>query len=222
VAADGRGIEAEPRANRGFDFGPEVRGVADGAGHFADRKIARGVAKAREVAAVRIKPIRKLQAKRDWLGVNAVRAPNLRRVLEFAGAALEDFSEAHKIVFDLARRFANHKRLRGVDDVVGSEAVMQPARGGRIADGFSDGHGEGDHVMTHAGFEFSDARDNSGIHTRTRANRFGGGARHDAALGKRFGGGELDFEPMPELAFLAPDAAHLFARVSRDQFGSFG
>jgi|HubBroStandDraft_6_1064221.scaffolds.fasta_scaffold234638_2 hypothetical protein len=96
---------------------------------------------------------------------------------------------------------------------------MQPARGSRIADRFTDGHGERDDVMTHARFEFGDARDDGRVHARALANRFGGGARHNAALGEHFSGGDFDFEPAPELAFFAPDAAHLFARISRNQFG---
>jgi hypothetical protein len=95
---------------------------------------------------------------------------------------------------------------------------MQPARGGGIADGFTDGYGECDDVMTHTRFEISDPHDDGGVDTRARSNRIGGGARYNATLGKRLGRGELDFKPASELAFFAPDAAHLFARVSRDQF----
>jgi hypothetical protein len=118
LRADGRGIEAEARANCGFDFRAEMRGVAHGAGHFADREITRGVTKAREIAAIGVKPIREFQTEGDGLGMNTVGAANLRRVLKLASAALENVAEADKIVFDLARRFANQKRLRGVDNIV--------------------------------------------------------------------------------------------------------
>ena len=91
---------------------------------------------------------------------------------------------------------------------------MQPARSSGIADGFTDRHGECDDVMTHAQFELGDARDDGGIDSRALANCVCGGTRHDAALRERFGGGDLDFKPAPELAFFAPDAAHLFARIS--------
>jgi hypothetical protein len=99
---------------------------------------------------------------------------------------------------------------------------MQPARRRGIADGFADGHRECDDVMAHARFEFGDAPDDGGVHARTLANRFGGGTRHNTAFCKRFGGGDLDFEPVPELAFFAPDAAHLFTRISRNQIGLLG
>jgi hypothetical protein len=219
LRTDRSGIETEARANRGFNFGTEMRRVADGAGHFSDSEIAGGVAESREVAAIGVKPIREFQAESNGLGVNAVSAADLRRVLKFARASFENFAKTHKIVLHLARGFANQKRLRSIHNIVGSEAVMQPARGGGIADGFTDGHRECDDVMPHAGFEFGDARDDCGIHASTLTNRIGRGTRHNAALGERFGGGEFDFEPVPELAFFAPDAAHLFARVSRDQFG---
>ena len=38
--------------------------------------------------------------------------------------------------------------------------------------------------------------------------------RHHAALGQRFRRGHFHFQPALEFAFLAPDAAHLFARIS--------
>ena len=52
--------------------------------------------------------------------------------------------------------------LRGIDHIVRSEAIVQPARGVGVAGGrhfFGDGGGEGDHVMLHARFNFVDAGD---------------------------------------------------------------
>jgi hypothetical protein len=47
------------------------------------------------------------------------------------------------------------ERLRGVDDVGGGEAVVQPAGVG--ADAFGDGGGEGDDVVADFGFDGVDA-----------------------------------------------------------------
>ena len=91
---------------------------------------------------------------------------------------------------------------------------MQPARGFGIGDRFLHGDGERDHVVTNFGFDFVDARD---VHARAFAQLRGGFARNDAGFGERFGGGELDFQPLLESVFLAPDAAHFRAGVSCDQ-----
>ena len=118
------------------------------------------------------------------------------------------------IFFDQLRGFADEQRLRGVHHVIRGEAVVQPARRFGIADRFLHGDGEGDHVMADFGFDFVDARDvNAGAFAQFR----GGFARHDACFGERFRGGQLDVQPLLELVFFAPDAAHFRARVSCDQ-----
>ena len=52
------------------------------------------VSKPRGVAAIFGVPVRDFQAEGDRLGVNAVRAADFRRVLEFPGALFEHFAEA--------------------------------------------------------------------------------------------------------------------------------
>ena len=91
---------------------------------------------------------------------------------------------------------------------------MQPARGFGIANRFADGHGERDHVVLHLGFKFRDALHHARIDARLLANFRGGRGRHDSRFGQRFRGGQLHFQPAAEFALLAPDPAHLFARVS--------
>ena len=112
------------------------------------------------------------------------------------------------------RGFANEQRLRRVHHVIGSEAVVQPARRFGIAHRFLDGDGERDHVVADLGFDFVDARH---IDARAFAQLRGGFARDDARFGERFRRGQLDVEPLPEFVLLAPDAAHLRTRVSCDQ-----
>ncbi len=73
---------------------------------------------------------------------------------------------------------------------------MQPARGGGIADRFADGHGEGDDVVLHAGFELMDLRD---IDFGASANRGSGILRDLARFGQGLRGCKLDFQPLGEL-----------------------
>src|SRR6202790_3258012 len=98
--------------------------------------------------------------------MNAVRSADLWSIAELVGAHVEQLRKQKQSSFDDVGSIANLQRLRGVDDIVGSQTVMEPARGSWIADGFADVHGEGDDIMLHAGFEFVNARD---IHFGARA-----------------------------------------------------
>ena len=131
-----------------------------------------------------------------------------------SSAPLEDLAETHQAVLDQARGFAKLQGLRGIHDIVRRQAVVQPARGGGIADGFADGHGERDDVVLDLGFQLRDAPHHAGVDARFLANLRGRRGRHHAAFRQRFRCGKFDFEPAPEFTFLAPDTAHLFARVS--------
>ena len=117
-------------------------------GHFA-----RGGFEARGVAAIFGVPVRDFQAEGDRLGVDAVRAADFGRVLEFPRALFEDFAETRDAFFDQPRGFADQQRLRGVHHVIGSEPVVQPARRFGIADRFLHHDGEGDHVVADLGFQ---------------------------------------------------------------------
>ena len=134
LRSDRRGGEAEALADFLFDLRTKMRAGADRAGNFTDGDLLRGDLKAREVAAIFGVPIGDLQAEGDGLGVNAVRAADFRRVFEFPGAPLENFAERFDFFLDQVRGFADEQRLRGVHDVVGSEPVVQPARGFGIGD----------------------------------------------------------------------------------------
>ncbi len=94
--------DAEPKALADvlFDFGTEMRGVANGAGNFSNSHLRGGGAESRNVALIFSKPIGDFQAKGDGLGVNAVRAADLRGVAEFVSAHIENFSEHHQAALD--------------------------------------------------------------------------------------------------------------------------
>src|SRR6267143_1980282 len=105
--------------------------------------------------------------------------------------------------------------LRGVNDIIRCHAVVQPASGSRIADGFTHGHCESDNVVLHAGFQFLDADD---IDFGANPNRGGGILRDLARFGKCFGGCQLDFQPLCELVRVTPNLPHLLAGITWDQF----
>ena len=133
---------------------------------------------------------------------------------KFLRARGQHFAEFHQRRFDQARSFAHQQGLRGVHHIVRGHSVVQPARRGRIADRFADVHGERDHVVLHARFDFVDARD---IDFRVRANRRGRFFRHFAGFRQRFRGGQLHFQPLGVFVGVAPDAAHFFAGVAWNQ-----
>ena len=112
---------------------------------------------------------------------------------------------------------ADEQGLRGVDDVVGSEAVVEPA--GMRADDLGDGSGECDHVVAHFGFDFVDAFD---AKVGALADGAGSVLGNEASLGEGFGGGDFDGEPGAEAVFVAPDAGHLGACVARDHGSPVG
>ena len=97
-------------------------------------------------------PVEQLEAEGRRLGVDAVGSPDRGSVLEFEGAPLEDREQAYSIAVgnDGRGRF-DLQRLRGVDDIVRSEPVVQPARFG--ADLFGDRGGEGDDVVPDFGLD---------------------------------------------------------------------
>ena len=103
--------------------------------------------------------------------------------------------------------------LRGVDDVGGGEAVVQPARGFGVGDVLGDGGGEGDDVVADFGFDLVDAVDGE---VALVADGVGGGLGDEAERGEGLGGGDFDGEPAAVLVFVGPDAAHGGAGVAGD------
>src|SRR5271156_3024408 len=203
--------EAQALADLLFDFRTQMRAGTNGAGNFADGDLLRGDLKAREIAAIFRVPIGDLQPESNRLGVNTVGASNFWRVLKFPGAAVQNFAQRFDFFLDQLRRFADEQRLRGVHHVVGSEPIMQPARGLGIGDRFLHGDGEGDYVVANFGFNFVDARH---VDAGALAQYRSGFARHHAGFGESFAGSQLDFQPLLKAIFFAPDAAHFRAGVT--------
>lgn len=216
LRGDGSDLETEAGADAGFDVGTEMGGVADGAGDFAEVDAGSGFAEAGDVALIFGEPVGDLEAEGDGLGMDAVGAADLGRVLEFVGADVEDFAEEDEVALDEARGVAEEEGLSGVDDVVGGHAVVKPAGSFGIGDGFADGHGEGDDVVLDASFEVVDAGD---VDLGARADEIDGFGGNLAGFGKSLGGGEFDVEPALEAVGVAPDMAHVVAGIARNHVG---
>src|SRR5271156_58711 len=157
LRSDWRGGEAEALADFLFDLRTQMRTGAYRTGNFPDSDLLRGNLKAREIAAIFRVPVGDFQAEGNRLGVNAVGAANFRRVFKFPGAALQNFTQRFDSFLDQMGRFADEQRLRSVHHIIGSESVMQPARGFGIGDRFLHGDGECDHVVANFSFDFVDA-----------------------------------------------------------------
>ncbi len=160
LRGNGRGLQAEPRADALFVLRLQMAEGADGAGELADAHVFGGSIEAGEVALHLGVPVEQLEAECRGLGVDAVRAADGRRVLELDGAALEHCEQRRKPVADERRRLFDLQGLRGVDNVVRREPVVQPAGLGVQPlrfQAFCDGGREGDDVVLHFGLDLLDA-----------------------------------------------------------------
>ncbi len=220
-------LEAERGADGLFVLRFEVAEGADGAGELADAEVLGGGVEALEVALNFRVPEQELEAEGGGFGVDAVGAADGGGVFELEGALLQDFGEALDALAEDGVGFKELEGLRGVDDVGGGEAVVQPARGwlrnckGSI-DVLGDGGGEGDDVVADFGFDLVDAGDGERAFL---GDGVGGGLRNEAGGGEGLRGGDLDAQPAAVLVLVGPDAAELGAGVARnhkDQFKAKG
>ncbi len=180
--------QAEAAADLLFGLRADVAEGADGAGDLADPHLLGGGREAGGVAAQLVVPERQFQAEGDRLGVDAVGAADLDGVFELEGALLQNLGEFvqrfRRISSDAPVR---HQGLRGVDDIVGRQAVVEPAGcfgmpGGRHALG--DGRGERDDVVPDLALDVLDAVD---VEIGVLAEQARGVARNFAHLGQRLG-----------------------------------
>ncbi len=94
------GLQAEARADSLFGVGADVPECSHCARNFADAQILGGGFEARDAARQFVIPERDFQPERDRLGMDAVGAAHLRRVLEFERAALEDRAQLARAFHD--------------------------------------------------------------------------------------------------------------------------
>ena len=209
-----RRLEAEPLAGDALELGIG-RGVrADGAGELAD---AHALERARDALPVPVeleRPARELQPERRRLGVHAVRAAHLQRRAMLLGARDDDGERRVEALEDERAGGADLERERGVDDVGGGEAVVEPAA--LLAELLGDGVDEGGRVVVERRLELGDplrARRDGLLLERPR-----GLLGDDPELGPGGGRRELDVEPGPQLALVRPDAGHGGTRIAGDHW----
>ena len=119
--------------------------------------------------------------------------------------------EGREILQHKIAGLAHLQSLGGVDHVRRGHAEVQPPRGG--TDMLGDRCGERNDVVLSDLLDRLDSGDVEGALLPDVAGRFGG---NDAGRGHRFGGGGFDEQPRLVATLVAPDAAHLRVRVSRD------
>src|SRR5579884_2055351 len=158
------------------------------------------------------RPAGELEPERRRLGVDAVRASHLERLALLLRAGGDDGEGAVDSLEDQRSRLPDLERERGVDDVGGGEAVVEPAA--FLAEPLRDGVDERRGVVVERRFELRHALGRR----RRRALRERGGRvrRDDAQLRPRGRRGELDLEPRGELALVRPDPGHGRTGVARD------
>src|SRR5437763_7670076 len=145
------------------------------------------------------------------LRVDAVRAPHAHRVHVLARAAYEGVAVETSTASEQQPRLAQLQGQSGVQDVRGSQSVVQPAP--RLADGLRDHVDEGGNVVARYLLALLHGLDAEG---GAVADLGGVVLRHDALLGQTLHYGQLHLEPGLELALLGPDGAHLGPRVALD------
>ena len=168
--------------------------------------------KSRDIALRLRVPVRQLEAKRNGLGVNAVRASHHGRVFEFPRAAFEHLRQPLQILRNQRRGLRDEQRLRRVNHVIRGESVMKPAR--VRADDLGHRRSEGNHIVAHLGLDLLDALHAEIGALADRVRRLFG---HHASLGQGLGGGNFHGQPGAKAIFIAPDAAHFRTCITRDQ-----
>ena len=154
----GVGLEAEPLAHRLFDRGIEVGKRADGAGDHPDADALAGAARrARCCAPASAYHSASFRPK----VISSAWTPCVRPIIGVwrcsSGARLDRVGERAHVLEDEVAGLDHLQRLRGVDDIGGGQAEVQPAR--RRPDLLRHRRGEGDDVVLGDSFDFVDAGD---------------------------------------------------------------
>jgi hypothetical protein len=206
--------DAEALADRLLHRRLEVRERADRARDLADGGLRGGAREALAPAPHRFVEHEQLQAERGGLRVDAVRAPDRRRVAVLLRARAERRGERVGARDEQRSRVPDLERLRRVDHVVRRHPEVDEPR--LRADVLGDVGEERDHVMADLRLDLGDARGVEAGARADRARRLGG---DDAALGEHLAHRHLHLEPPAETAVVGPDGRHRGAAVALDHRG---
>ena len=207
-----RRLEAEPLARDALELGVG-RGVRpDRARELADAHPLERARDALPVARELERPAGELQPERRRLGVDAVRAADLERLAVLLGARHDRGERGVDPGEDERPRLADLERERGVDDVGGRQAVVEPAPP-LVVELLADGVDERGGVVVERRLDLGDAL----CARRRRGGDGGSRVRGNCSkLGPGGGRGLLDREPRRKLPLVRPDAGHGRTGVAGD------
>ncbi len=131
--------------------------------------------------------------------MDAVCAADDGGVLELKSATLESLGDRDDAGANEGGGFFDLECLSGIDDVCGSEAVVEPPGMLGVGDVLGYRRSEGDDVMLDLGFDGIDTVDGE---VTAVADGVGGGLRHDPKFGQGLGGGSFNLEPAAIFVFV--------------------
>jgi hypothetical protein len=180
----------EPAAHLGLDLGIEVREGADRTRQLPHRHHVARPQDTIEIALQLRVPQRQLDAERHRLGMHAVGAADHRRPAMLLGARAHRLHQAGDPLDDEAARLAHLQRLRGVDDVGGGQAEVEPAR--RRPDLLGHRGRERNHIVLRRPLDLFDAGD---VERRSRPQLAGRVGGHEPGVGHGVGCRQFNLEP---------------------------
>ena len=183
----------------------------DRPGDLADGDLLEGVLETAQVPVGLERERCQLQAEGRGLSVDAVGAADAEHVAEFARAPDQRIAVDARAGDDDLAGLLQLQCQRVVDDVVGGEAVVEPAAG--VADRRRDHVDERRHVMTGGPLALLDRLDGEG---RLLAALAGVRLGDHALLGPGIDGGELHLKERLHASLRRPDGADLLAGVAGD------
>ena len=195
-----------------FDIGADVRVRADGA---RDRSDAHGVARPGQALRVALelgKPAGGLEAERDRLRVDAMGAPDHRRLAMLDRQAPDHLDEPRQLVNHDAGRVAQHDRGGRVEDVGARQPVVEPAP--LRPEALGDRAQEGDDVVLRLPLDLART---IGVDLADLApDALVVGLRHHTGFGEGLEREHFDLQPQLELVSFPEDLAQLRQRVAID------
>src|SRR5205814_451653 len=125
---------------------------------------------------------------------------------------LQDFRKPLQIPRDDGRSLADQQRLRRINNIIRSQAVVKPP--GLGTNDLGHGCGKSDDVVAHLSLNLVDP---SKVEIGALTNGFGCVFRYHSSLGESLGSGEFHRQPGAKTVLITPDASHLRAGIAWNQ-----